>query len=101
MWYESKTGIGLATAPLEAVSENPGSLSKLSISPNPTNGVLYLKGVEPLDLFSVTLFDLQGRLVWRKKLKGGVLRLQVPPGIYFLIHEDGTTFKKIKVSVVR
>ena len=101
MWYESITGIGLATAPLEAVSEKSRSLSLLTISPNPTVGILYFKGIDPSDPISIRLFDLQGRFIWGDRLRERVVRLQVPPGIYFLLVGNGRSLKKIKVSVVR
>jgi hypothetical protein len=82
--------------PSIGINENKASRS-LQISPNPSNGLIFLTGLENEKIISGSVFSFSGKLICENNLEmlqSGKLNVSnLNPGIYFLkINCDHNTY---------
>ncbi len=75
--------------------------TKLNISPNPSSGI-YEISYEASRPLSFEVFDINGRLLWRRENPASDSFLEIdiekhPPGIYLLKVSDGNALKTMKL----
>lgn len=73
-------------------------LSKISIEPNPVNGLLYVKFQKNYESkIEYALFDVRGNLIDSRRLNGPIDMSLIPAGIYVLRFKSGDEFSYQKV----
>lgn len=78
----------------KTVSITQNTLSKISLYPNPTSGILHLANAENLNIINITVTDLTGKTVITQNGNTPQLSVQqLPNGIYFvnITANTGTT----------
>lgn len=105
--YLNRDGFALSwladsiTPAVESISDF--NSDQLTIYPNPTSGLLYLKISEPLENGVVTLYDLAGRQVYTQKgdfSTDNSIKLDVnslPSGFYTVVLQNNTSIWKRKL----
>ena len=76
---------------------------RISISPNPSNGLIYLKGDQEISTYKISLFDLTGRAIYagKKINSNGLLDLSnANKGVYMLRLDDGEKSKVEKIIIL-
>lgn len=97
-----ETGLTLGCATLTNKKMTPTTLptpSRVTIAPNPTNGIVQISAPDPLK--SVEVFDLTGRLSARVIPENNRLNLShLPPGVYLLrvFTSTGNTTARVVLS---
>jgi hypothetical protein len=75
-------------------------LSRISIYPNPTNNIVYVNMTNILNLKSITLRDITGRVITQNSNPNGTVQFDLSneaKGVYFINieSENGSTTKKV------
>lgn len=82
--YRTLNGGGPLGEMWTGVAEVKSELNKVSIYPNPTNGMLSISGISPNDKSTIKITDTTGRLVITEYNKQQIDVAHLPSGIYFI-----------------
>ena len=95
-WGWGKVSANRALELLVVGNEEVSIKNKLSIFPNPTSQFIQIEGVNPWEVNSLAIYDMQGKLV-KLGLKNNVLSIRsLPNGVYVVKIETATQAESLK-----
>lgn len=106
--YTSTVGLGRPDARFyikaigeEVLSVSDFDITKITLYPNPTADIIEISGVQESEIYSFTIYDVNGRLLLQKMETSKVNIASYPGGIYFAEVKLASGFSETRKIVKR
>ncbi len=101
-YYNQSLGISGEVKLNTGITQATTSTIEMSVYPNPAKDILYIQTPNNTNIFTVSVFDLQGKEVARKNIKGNLNTLDLQSfskGVYMLQLYNNEILKTVKFVI--